>query len=88
MALGSSAGRSSGNRMGEGARRKGTDRERAAIDPPQDQMVNPNLIQANHLPQLRVTPRGQLVLNVVALTLWIMLSVVLGVLVSAWWGLI
>lgn len=62
MALGDSAGRSAGNRTGEGARRRNTQRERAHIDPPWDDTVV----------RYQLTERGEKLLTVlswVAITL-------------------
>lgn len=36
--MGDSGGRSAGNRTGTGAKRRSTPRERAGIDPPQDEL--------------------------------------------------
>lgn len=36
--MGDSGGRSAGNRTGEGAKRRATQRERAYIEPPQDKL--------------------------------------------------
>lgn len=36
--MGDSGGRSAGNRTGQGATRRSTPRERAGIDPPQDEL--------------------------------------------------
>lgn len=48
--MGDSAGRSSGNRTGAGARRRNTQRERALIDPPwAEQAINPPYSRAFRL---------------------------------------
>lgn len=84
--MGSSAGRSAQNRTGRGARRRATPRERAAIDPPLDQIY---LLDESEGPRTyRLTPRGE---RVVAFANWVMILAfislfcfVLGVWFGAW----
>lgn len=85
MALGSSAGRSSGNRDGQGARRRATDRERAGIDPPLDQLEP---VTPPREPRLVLTPRGHRVLDWLAWSIWLVTCVMFALIICAWWNLI
>lgn len=78
MPMGDSGGRSAGNRIGEGARRRNTPRERAQIDPPWDEVV----------PRYRLTPRGEKVFAIAAWVSWIAWCLLFAVVICAWWGLI
>lgn len=85
MALGSSAGRSSGNRKGDGARRRNTQRERAYIDPPMDlaELAEPP-VQS----RMKLTPRGHRALDWLAWSVWLVACVMMAIIVCAWWGII
>lgn len=85
MAIGQSGGRSAGNRT-TGPRRA-TQRERAAIDPPGHSEWEHVRTEEEERTWV-LTHRGEVVLNMFGLMIWLMFSVVLGVLVCAWWGLI
>lgn len=84
MALGSSAGRSSGNRTSPSARRRATERERSYIDPPMDQLVSIEETSS----RWQVTPRGEKLLDALAWGLWLGFCVFFAVIVCAWWGLL
>lgn len=63
MPLGKSGGRSAQNRLGDGALRRATPRERDYIDPPGHR---PDDTQPNHDPIWVWTPRGERFLSFVA----------------------
>jgi hypothetical protein len=84
MALGSSAGRSAGNRTAEEAPRRATQRERAYIDPPLDQLVPVEERAA----RWQLTPRGEKLADALAWGLWLGFCVFFAVIVCAWWGLL
>ena len=85
--MGHSAGRSRGNRDGQGSVRRTPQRERAAIDPPGRAERARWADEEEHRTWVW-TPRGEKVLSVTAWLCLIALSLLLGVVVSAWWGLI
>lgn len=76
--LGTSGGRSANNRTGEGATRRNTPRERTGEEPPWDQMV----------PRYRLTPRGELLANILSYLLLIGLGAFGGLIFAAWFGLL
>lgn len=79
MALGSSAGRSSRNRTGEGASRRATQRERDGVDAPRDE--EPPL---GWVPSARTQKLGDLL----AWTVWAVFCVVFALVICAWFGLL
>lgn len=79
--MGKSAGRSSGNRTGEGARRRNTARERDYIDPPADLVY-----RLDETPRYRLTPRGEKVLTLATWLTYVGL-IALGIfLLGVWFG--
>jgi hypothetical protein len=66
--MGDSGGRSAGNRTGDGAKRRATPRERAGIDPPQDELE-------------RAFPVALRAWRVYALTLGVVVLLLLAILV-------
>lgn len=80
--MGQSAGRSSGNPRGQGARRKFTPEERAYEVPPRDEMT-PVVIHTAPTEPYRFTPRGErvlLILTVLSFLGMIAMGVLLTVL--------
>lgn len=89
MGLGQSGGRSKGNRLGEGAVRRATPRERDGIDPPghvEWEHVRAEQEREEH--RWVLTSRGEKVMAVVAAGSWVFFCVLLAVVVCAWWGLL
>jgi hypothetical protein len=78
--LGSSAGRSSGNRTGDGARRRNTPRERAQIDPPLD------LVEVFSQDAARRRRRTELWLNGLAVLSVLGFIALLTFIVLTWWS--
>lgn len=76
MPMGDSGGRSAGNRMGEGARRRNTPRERAQIDPPWDNVV----------PRYQLTPLGEKVRDVLLLASCAGLVFLMALVLGEWFG--
>jgi len=83
--LGRSAGRSAGNRTGEGARRRNTPRERAAVEPPLDQI---HLLDESEGPRTyRLTPRGERVLVLADVAILLGGLALLVFILGTWFGL-
>ena len=80
MPLGSSAGRSSGNRLGEGAVRRATPRERAGIDNPRDPEPT--------TPRWVLTPRGERAADVAIFLGALVLCGFASVVIAHWFGFI
>lgn len=78
MPMGDSGGRSAGNRTGEGAKRRNTQRERAGIDPPWDEVT----------PRYQLTPLGETLRDVLLVAacagLIFLMTLVLGEWFGAW----
>lgn len=81
MAMGNSAGRSSGNRTAREARRRATQRERALIDPPMDD-------PEPELPRWMLTTRGERLVDWLFFGGFLVFCVLLAVIIAAWWGLL
>lgn len=79
--LGSSGGRSRGNRLGDGAVRRATPRERAYIDPP-------GHTEWEHVRTEALTGRGEKVFAAIAFGSWVFFCVLIAVVVCSWWGLL
>lgn len=80
--MGRSAGRSAGNRTGDGAKRRNTQRERDYIDPPFE--IQPEQPES----PWRLTKRGEEFFAMAALAAWVFLSVLMAVVICSWVGLL
>lgn len=78
MGMGQSAGRSEGNRVGEGAIRRNTQRERAAVDPPWDHEP------VSVVDEWKLTPRGERWAQVCAITSMVSLACMIAVVFAAY----
>ena len=76
--MGKSAGRSSGNRVGEGAERRNTPREREKVDAVREPEFKPVVL----------TRRGEALANALAMLSLVFLSALGAIIIAAWWGLI
>lgn len=75
--IGDSAGRSAGNRNGEGANRRNTQRERAHIDPVREQTE-----------EVFLTRRGEQVVNVLSMICIVAFGCLGAILIAAWFGIL
>lgn len=82
--LGKSGGRSAGNRLGEGAARRSTPRERDGIDAPGQ---GPEDTRPSQEPWIW-TPRGERFLNVLAFGSFLMLCFLTSIAIAVWLGLL
>lgn len=78
--IGESAGRSKGNRTGDGAVRRNTQRERADIDP----VFEP---EPPHWSE-QLTPLGKRMWDLLAIGSFVVMCVMLALILAAWFGLI
>lgn len=85
MPLGSSAGRSARNRNADGARRRATQRERAAIDPPMDQMIT--VVDPEPERTYQLTPRGERVVSFVTWASMVGMLALMVFILGTWFGL-
>jgi hypothetical protein len=83
MAMGSSAGRSDGNKTNSSAPRRATQREREGIDPP---------FPEERKPQYVLTARGRRVVDIsmslLAFGSFVAFCCLFAIVICAWWGLI
>lgn len=85
--MGRSAGRSRGNREGQGAVRRAPQRERDYIDPPGHAERAKWADEEEQRPWV-LTTRGEKVMTVIAIGSYVFMCVLLAVVVCAWWGLL
>jgi hypothetical protein len=85
MGMGRSGGRSAKNRLGEGAARRATPRERDLVDAPGQA---PKLDYRPGSETWIWTPRGERFLSVVAFLSLVAFSSLCAIIIASWWGII
>lgn len=88
MGMGRSAGRSRGNRDGQGSVRRAPQRERDGVDAPGYAERSRWADEEQRTWWDDLTPRGRRVMDVIAVGSYVFMCVLLAIVVCAWWGLI